>query len=89
MKKITINEFFASKEKLAIRPMTYENVLALCKAFDKKGYAWKSGAKYTHNNYYSVLAEKTCYDNTGTYGEAEFYESEGFTIIEFKDVDLS
>ena len=90
--KITVNEFFQLKDtkKLAIHPRNEENAKALCKAFDEKGHHWFNGTKYVENNYYyNVFGKRTCYSNGGTYGDIDSYKIEGFTIIEFEDVDLS
>jgi hypothetical protein len=89
MKKITINEFFKSSEKLAIYPRNRKNANALSKAFDKKLYTWRSGARYTIRKLYDVYGNKPCYDNDRLCSCVDFYKRNGYTIIEFKDVDLS
>ncbi|MCK9577264.1 MAG: hypothetical protein M0R51_15270 [Clostridia bacterium] len=88
-RKMTIEEFFASKEKLVVHPGSEANAKALCNAFDKKGQTWCNGERYIKDNKYDDYGDKTCYNNNGEYGDISYYKSHSYKIIEFDDVDLS
>jgi hypothetical protein len=87
-RKMTIEEFFNPRRKLAIHPGSKKNAKALCKAFDKKGHTWWNEDRYTEHNEYDMQKDETCYDNKGDFDSVDDYEKLGYMIIEFKDVDL-
>jgi len=83
----------AKSEQIAIHTPTEEQAKELLKALDEKGYEWASGIKLTTRTNYEVYKEDTCYslelDNTIYYSLFTWYQSESYTIIEFKDIDFS
>lgn len=82
---MTIKEFFKSNEKLAIHCDTKEKAKALCNAFDREGYTWRSGCiRYTECTYWD---EGICYSNENGYADREYYENKGYRILEFEDID--
>lgn len=87
--KITLKEFFASKEKLAIHCNTEEKANALLKAFDKIGERWITGNTYTEFNMWKINKEDTCYTNNGTFSDFGWYYENSIKIYKFEDVDLS
>lgn len=88
-KKITLKEFWESKEKLVIHCDTEEKAKTLLSAFDKMGKRWRSIDKYTSKNCWNIYEEDTCYSNDGFYDNKDFYIGQGVTIYEFEDVDLT
>ena len=88
MEKMTIKEFFLSRKGLAIHCDTKEKAIKLLKEFGKQGYKWKSGLSYLQRNYWNVCEDKTCYSNVWTYGTADYYQEEGFEIIEFEEIEF-
>ena len=88
-KKITLKEFWESKEKLVIHCDTEEKAKTLLSAFDKIGKEWWTNDKYTSKNYWKVYEEDTCYSNSFGYANKDFYTRQGATIYEFEDVDLT
>ena len=87
-KKITLKEFWESKEKLVIHCDTEEKAKTLLSAFDKIGKEWCTNNKYTSKNYWKVYEEDTCYSNSFGYANKDFYTRQGATIYEFEDVCL-
>lgn len=88
MKKITLNEFWNSPEKLAIHCDTEEKANILLKAFDKMGKKWNSSTLYTKESNYEWYEEKTCYSNKGFFCSNEIYSAMNFKIYEFEEVEL-
>lgn len=88
-KKITLEEFWGSEEKLVIHCDTEEKAQTLLSVFDKMGKRWRSIDKYTSKNCWNVYEEDTCYSNDGFYDNKDFYIEQGVTIYEFEDVDLT
>ena len=82
----------ANTEKIAIHTPTEEQAITLLSELDKKGYVWASGRKLTTETFYEDDEEDTCYDfglnKKVMYSPLEFYQNEGYTIIEFSDIDF-
>ena len=88
----------AKIEKIAIHTTTEEQAIKLLSELDKKGYEWDNGEKLTDKTYYGVFRENTCYNFTPDfrpilnkkimYGPLDWYQDEGYTIIEFKDINF-
>lgn len=87
-KKITLKEFFESKQELAIHCDTEEKAKQLLSAFDKMGKKWSTGNRYTEfnnwNNYGQII-----YYNDGTYATLRDIESNVCMVYEFENVDLT
>ena len=94
---ITFNELLkrAKSEKIAIHTPNEEQAKTLLAELDKKGYEWDSKDKLTTETYYGDFKQYTCYDfgtsnldNGVTCSPLDDYQEEGFTIIEFSDIDF-
>ncbi len=88
MKKITLKEFWNSKEKLAIHCDTEEKAEKLLNAFDKLGKKWVNSDRYIDVNHWEIDKEKTCYCNEGYCSPIDWYKENDHKIYEFEDVDL-
>lgn len=88
-KKITLKEFFESKEKLAIHCDTESKANELLKAFDKIGKKWDDNKSYLNENNWNEYEEETCYTNYNLYGNRDFYKDIGCSIYEFEEIDLT
>lgn len=86
--KITLSEFWNSKEKLAIHCNTEEKANKLLKAFDKLGKRWGVKDSYLERNFWEYFREDTCYDNTNKYSFIKFYKKDSYKVYEFEDIDL-
>ncbi len=84
--KITLTEFWNSKEKLAIHCDTKEKAKQLLKAFDKMGKTWSAGSKYLEYNYWNSYKQNTCYNNNNGYCSIDWCKEEDYKIYEFEDV---
>ena len=98
---ITFTELLkrTKKEQIAIHTPTTEQAITLLKALDEKGYTWNSGDKLTTMTNYEDEKENTCYtfsrdcygsilDKQVMYGSLEFHQENGYTIVEFTDIDF-
>ena len=85
---MTLQEFFNSKEKLAIHCDTKEKANRLLKAFDRLGEKWLSGESYLELNCWYIHEKNTCYSNDNMYCEEQYYKKKRCRIIEFEDIDL-
>lgn len=80
--KITLTEFWNSKNKLAIHCDTREKADKFIKESNKTDKWGDFG------NCYGVYKEKTCYCNEARFDELEYLRENNYTIYEFEDVDL-
>lgn len=87
--KITLSEFWNSKEKLVIHCNTKEKAIKLLKAFDKIGKTWETGLSYLKMNYWYEYEKDTCYSNKNLYEGINYYKSSQIKIYEFEDIDLN
>ena len=88
-KKITLKEFWESKQELAIHCNTEEKAKTLLSAFDKMGKKWATGEAYlTYSNWHDCGSD-TVYYNDSTYGCLEFVDTDNVRVYEFEEVDLT
>lgn len=88
MKKITLEDFWYSSERLAIHCKTEKEANKLLKAFDKFGEKWINNKRYTDVNHWEEEKENTCYDNTNMTSRLKWYKEKDYKIFEFENVDL-
>lgn len=84
--KITLKEFFESKEYLAIHCDTEEKANKLLKEFDKLGEKWWGGESYLQYTNFNNYKDKTCYSNDGAYDNIKFFKDENHKIYSFEDI---
>lgn len=84
--KITLEEFWNSKEKLAIHCDTEEKANKLLKAFDKLGKKWAFGNSYLEENCWNGYEKYTCYSNNNGYTGINWFKANDYKIYEFEDV---
>ena len=87
-KKITLKDFFESKEELCIHCDTEEKANMLLEAFDKIGKKWITDTSYLEHNNWKNAKQNTVYYNVGTYDDIENAKKDANTIYEFEEVDL-
>lgn len=79
-------------EAIAVHTPTKEQAITLLSELDKNGFTWFRGKKLTTETNYEDERENTCYNfepnNKICYSPLEFYQDEGYTIIEFTDIDF-
>ena len=97
---ITFTELLkrAETEKIAIHTPTEAQAKKLLKELNKRGYEWRTGTKLTDISRYGDEKENTCYsfyycygrllDKKVLYGSLDFYQEEGYTIIEFSEINF-
>lgn len=84
--KITLEEFWKSKEVLVIHCDTEEKAKQLLEAFYRLGKKWSNGESYLEVTNWSTAEKETCYDNKGLYSSYKIYKENDFDIYEFEDV---
>jgi hypothetical protein len=87
--KITLSEFWKSKDELAIHCKTEDEAKELLKAFDKAGKRWRSGTRYTEKTRWGEYKENTTYANDNGYEDVEYSKRNEHKIFEFNEVDLN
>jgi len=93
--KLSFSELLkrAKTEEIAVHTPTEEQAKSLLKALYKRGYTWSSGQKLTAETWYGIYKENTCYGfylrKQVCYCSFDWYQNEGFTIIEFSDIDFA
>lgn len=87
--KITLSDFFNSKEILVIHCDTEEKAKQLLEAFYRLGKEWNNGESYLEVTNWSMAEKETCYDNKGFYSSYKIYKENDFDIYEFENVDLN
>lgn len=88
--KITLEEFFNSKELLGICCNYEEDAYELKIAFDGLGKTWRSGASYFMFNEWDMYEDNLVYLNNGKYGL--LYDPDTYgdcKVYDFSEVDLS
>lgn len=86
MNKITLKEFFDSKERLWIRCETHKESKKLLKAFHKLGKKWWNGFTYLEFNAWMFHEEFTCYSNAGFFDDWCKLRKGSNTIYKFEDI---
>ena len=84
--KITLKEFWNSRDHLAIHCGTEEKADKLLDAFDKYCEKWIVDYRYIDNNYWDDEKENTCYSNGHGYNSIDWYKANDYKIYEFEDV---
>lgn len=74
------------KGKYVMHCKTEEEAEVFCRYLDSIGRRWKSNDSYLSENYWDNYEESTCYDfNTNTYFRKQYFEKDGYTILEMED----
>lgn len=84
--KITLKEFWSSKETLAIHCDTEAKANVLLKAFHELGKTWLGGKSYLENNYWSVHEKYTCYYNDNLHDDIFYAIEHKIKVYSFDDV---
>lgn len=84
--KITLKEFFDSKDKLCIHCNTKEKANKLLNEFEKVGKKWLNGDSYINDNKWNEYQECTVYYNELTYACFRHAKIYGHIIYEFEDI---
>ena len=88
-KKITLKEFFESKQELAIHCDTEKKAKKLLSAFDKMGKRWNLGELYTELTKWEDYKKETIYYNDGCFADLDWGTEHNHIIYEFEDIDLT
>ena len=74
------------KGKYVMHCKTEEEAKTFCKYLHNIDYIWYSGDSYLSESYWDRYKESMCYNfNYGTYCDKQYYEEEGYTILEMED----
>lgn len=84
---MTLNEFLNNIDDLYISCPTYEEAVALCMAFQKRGKKWRSGSSYVQCPSFRWYEENTVYSNKGAYASTSFARNQGYTIYKLNEIN--
>lgn len=87
--KITLKEFWKSKDKLAINCATHKQSIKLLKEFNKMGKHWANGESYLNTDCWYAYYEQSCYCNRGHFRTIVAYQKYGYKILKFDDIDMT
>lgn len=76
-----LNEFLNSDKDLYISCPTYEEALALCMIFHKRGKRWRSGSSYIDYTSFYVYTNEMIYSNKGSYADTSYAISNNCRIL--------
>lgn len=85
MKKFNWDEFKNKDNKIAVHCKTKEEAKDFCKRMHEHGMKWRDGDSYLEHTEYGRYLSKTCYTGAGGFACCDFYESEGYKILEWSD----
>lgn len=83
---MTLNEFLNDNDDLCINCPTYEEALALCMAFQKRGLRWRSGESYVEHPNFGWYRDVMVYSNRNSYADLFFARSHGWTIYRLNEI---
>ena len=79
-------EEFKASDNIAVHCKTEEEAKDFCKQMHEHGMKWTNGESYLKTtNWGNNYEEETCYEADGTYADAEYYEKENYTILEWSN----
>lgn len=85
MKKFNWDEFKNKDNKIAVHCKTEEEAKDFCKQMHGQGMKWRDGDSYLELTEYGKYLDETCYTGVGSFTCCDFYESEGYKILEWSD----
>lgn len=85
MKKFNWDEFKNKDNKIAVHCKTEEEAKDFCKQMHEHGMKWRDGNSYLELTEYEKNLDETCYTGAGGFACCDFYESEGYKILEWSD----
>ena len=83
MKKFNWNEFQNKDNRIAVHCKTEEEAKDFCKRMHEHGMKWRDGESYLECTEYGKHLSETCYTGYGEFSSYDFYESEGYKILEW------
>ena len=85
MKKFNWDEFKNKDNKIAVHCKTEEEAKDFCRQMHGQGMKWRDGDSYLELTEYGKYLDETCYTGVRSFGCCDFYESEGYKILEWSD----
>lgn len=74
------------KGKYVMHCKTEEEAEIFCEYLHSIGRTWSTGDSYLSESYWDRYKKSTCYNfNYGTYRDKQYYEADGYTILEMED----
>ena len=85
MKKFNWDEFKNKNNKIAVHCKTEEEEVDFCRQMHEHGMKWYTGKSYMGKTNYEKYEGETCYVGFGAFSSYRYYNSEGYTILEWGD----
>lgn len=83
MRKFNWDEFKDADNKIAVHCKTKKEAVDFCKQMHEHGMKWRDGNSYLELTEYEKNLDETCYTGAGGFACCDFYESEGYKILEW------
>lgn len=83
MKEFNWDEFKKVDNKIAVHCKTEEEAKDFCRKMHERGMKWIDGISYLECTEYKHHRDKTCYTVRGTFSYYDFFEGEGYKILEW------
>lgn len=83
MKEFNWDEFKKVDNKIAVHCKTEEEAEDFCKQMHERGMKWGDRRSYLECTEYEHYRDKTCYTVRGTFSYYDFFEGEGYKILEW------
>ena len=85
MRKFNWDEFKNKYNKIAVHCKTEEEAKDFCRQMHEHGMKWYTGKSYMGKTNYEKYEGETCYVGFGAFSSYRYYNSEGYTILEWGD----
>lgn len=85
MRKFNWDEFKDADNKIAVHCKTEEEAKDFCRQMHEHGMKWCTGKSYMEKTNYEEYKGETCYIGSGRFSSYQYYNSEGYTILEWSD----
>lgn len=85
MRKFNWDEFKDADNKIAVHCKTEKEAVDFCKQMHEHGMKWRDGNSYLELTEYEKNLDETCYTGAGGFACCDFYEREGYKILEWSD----
>lgn len=83
MKKFDWDYFINCEDIIAVHCDTEEKAKRFCNLMHEHGLKWRDGTSCIKENFWNVHKDKTCYDNTGRFGNIDNYTKYNDIILDF------
>ncbi|MGN0243636.1 MAG: hypothetical protein ACI4CT_06190 [Lachnospiraceae bacterium] len=85
MLRFNWSAFKNQNNKIAVHCKTEAEANDFCRNMHEHGLTWSNDKSYLRNTFFEVYGKETCYTGYGTFCDYDYYERQGFDIVEWSD----